>query len=643
MISPLASRLARSVAALAVLLIAPHLGAEEDPAPRTSFIERLEVNVVNVEVFVTDKKGRPVTGLTAEDFEVLEDGKRVELTHFAAPAPAPATLAVPAPAPAPDAPAEVSAPEEPDETPPQQNHMVLFVDNFNIKPHNRQRVLGEVREFLDEALDPDTKIMVASYDGHVNVRQVFTADNALLHAALDSMGKLSGQALAHQAERNSLLREAQQVLEMIRMVNQAPNPTSFAEAADLGSLAKMTEETFSSLVQQVDSTSQRLHLNNRAAVQAMAHFVGALASLPGRKALVYVSDGVPMRPGEDLFWAMDETFQQGRRLRFRDRSPGGDAGGQGGGDAGGQGGGSDDDGGFNSSEIKNIVSYRTRSQRHSLAHYFESLTAVANTHQVSFYTIDARGGAGRLPDASIEGRMGAVYSSGLRGIQDANLWETLDVMSRKTGGVTLTGGDVQGLLQQATGDFSSYYSLGYTPPHSGDGERHKIKVKLKRRGLKTRYRQSYLDKPLTGKVADRTAAALFLELGDNPHGLFVETLAASPGEKRGQYSVPMLVKVPLASVALLPRGEVHACDAKLYITSLDARGAAGAVQEVAFSIEIPNADLGKIQGQYYTARMEMVLRQGSQKIAVGFWDEAAALGSFVSHELSVGEVPANES
>lgn len=50
--------------------------------PASDFFEEIEVNVVNVEVFVTDKKGNPVTDLTAEDFEILEDGKPVTITNF---------------------------------------------------------------------------------------------------------------------------------------------------------------------------------------------------------------------------------------------------------------------------------------------------------------------------------------------------------------------------------------------------------------------------------------------------------------------------------------------------------------------------------------------------------------------------------
>src|SRR5689334_8108116 len=47
-----------------------------------TFFESIDVNVVNVEVYVTDRDGKRVQGLTRDDFQVLEDGKPVEITNF---------------------------------------------------------------------------------------------------------------------------------------------------------------------------------------------------------------------------------------------------------------------------------------------------------------------------------------------------------------------------------------------------------------------------------------------------------------------------------------------------------------------------------------------------------------------------------
>ena len=58
----------------AALLVA---AAAAQDAPAT-FGETVDVELVNVEVWVTDNKDNAVTGLTAADFEVREDGARSE-------------------------------------------------------------------------------------------------------------------------------------------------------------------------------------------------------------------------------------------------------------------------------------------------------------------------------------------------------------------------------------------------------------------------------------------------------------------------------------------------------------------------------------------------------------------------------------
>ena len=54
------------------------------PLDPPSFTAAVEVNVVNVDVHVTDANGKPVTGLRKGDFELFEDGKRVDIANFAA-------------------------------------------------------------------------------------------------------------------------------------------------------------------------------------------------------------------------------------------------------------------------------------------------------------------------------------------------------------------------------------------------------------------------------------------------------------------------------------------------------------------------------------------------------------------------------
>ena len=68
---------------LPLLLASPGLAQETSTPPSDEpFFERVAVNIVNVEVYVTDEEGNPVTDLTADDFEIYEDKRAVELVNF---------------------------------------------------------------------------------------------------------------------------------------------------------------------------------------------------------------------------------------------------------------------------------------------------------------------------------------------------------------------------------------------------------------------------------------------------------------------------------------------------------------------------------------------------------------------------------
>ena len=75
-------RYLRTSLALFVLLglRAGQYGAQQ--APATGGVIRIDVNLVQVDAVVTDKKGKAVTNLTRDDFEILQDGQPQKLTAF---------------------------------------------------------------------------------------------------------------------------------------------------------------------------------------------------------------------------------------------------------------------------------------------------------------------------------------------------------------------------------------------------------------------------------------------------------------------------------------------------------------------------------------------------------------------------------
>ena len=179
----------------------PAVAAEDKPAAAKPpmkqigglrFLDVSELTVVNVDVSVSGKKG-PVFNLTADDFDVYQDRKPVPLTNFSAftkntehkATPAPASTAVPAPA----------TPTPEPATPPKREprFVAFYIDNENLMPFDRNRVINRMVEWIDTNLTPPDQAMVVSYAAQsMKIIQPFTSDPDEIASALRSVKKFVG-------------------------------------------------------------------------------------------------------------------------------------------------------------------------------------------------------------------------------------------------------------------------------------------------------------------------------------------------------------------------------------------------------------------------------------------------------------------
>jgi VWFA-related protein len=252
---------------------APAQPPSETPAGSLErpFTDVVEVRLVNLEVVVTDRQGQPIPGLRAEDFEVFEDGKRVEITHFTAYDSAPR----PASPHASTAPEAVEQPAAGGEAPPRSAApepllLVAYIDNFNLRPHTRERVLDSLRTFLDESLRPGDAVMLVSALGSLEVIQRPTTDRQALARALDVVEEQASAGLYEDAELQKLISQM---------------ATRYRD----GAAAALEQERL--------EVSQRFHaeemmLRVRHSLLLLEGFVRSLGEVPGRKVLLHVSDGL---------------------------------------------------------------------------------------------------------------------------------------------------------------------------------------------------------------------------------------------------------------------------------------------------------------------------------------------------------------
>lgn len=255
---------------LAVLCAAAAMG-QESPL----FVESIEVRVVSVDVVVTDAKGNPLTGLTRDDFELLENGKRVDVSHFARISEGRLEHDGPAGAAAGAAEAEQAA----------HNPVIwaVYVDQTNIKFGKRNQALRELRRFLDQTMREGDRAIVATYDGQVfRVRTGVTADRAFLTKTLQTLEK----------DRFHMGPAASQEIWLRRDLENVVDPVE--EGPALGRAVNMI----------VDGEAIR----TRDAIRGMGSLLDVIAGADARTAIVYVGAGFNLLPG----LAITETFR--RRL-----------------------------------------------------------------------------------------------------------------------------------------------------------------------------------------------------------------------------------------------------------------------------------------------------------------------------------------
>lgn len=547
---------------------APEEGEEVDEGP---YVAAVHVNVVNVDVFVTDKRGNPITGLTIDDFELYEDGKPIAITNFyaveegqrldrkeSADEPAEADGSQSDPLALPDRSREVEVPAD------ERLHLMVYIDNFNIRPFNRNRVFRQLRSFLNGQLNRGDRVMLVSYDRSIHVRHPFTADPHLVSNALFELETVTGHAVHLDSDRRDLLRDIEEA-ESIRDVDWRVR-------------------------QYAESLTNDLQFS----IDALKEIIDSMAGLPGRKALLYVSDGLPMVPAEDMYYALNQKFQDSTSL--------------------------------------------TLSREFDSSRRFQELAYVASTNQVVLYTIDAAGL--RAPESSSV-QSATAGTAGMATFVDtvnvSNIQAPLRLLADQTGGRAIyNSNDVGPGLEKVARDFRSFYSLGYSPSHNGTGRLYRIKIKVPgRKGVQIRHRENYRDKPHLDRMSDVARATLAYGFDQNPLEVLLRFGQATPHDQK-TYVLPILVGIPLERIVLVPQDDLYEGRVKLYFGAIDEGGDMSEISEVDLPIHIPIDEIEDPTGKYFPYQTQLQIRDGGHRITVGLWDEVGGVSSFVSKPIQVG-------
>jgi VWFA-related protein len=579
------------VALASVLFTAPLFA--QQPAPAPSFGETIEVRVVNVDVMVTDRNGKPVTGLTKDDFDLFEGGKKLEITNFAQMS-GPAQTATLPPSVS-GAPPQAAAPATGDQD-ARSRKVVLFIDNSSLQAGNRARVLRAAKDFVARAIRGTDQVMIVTWNPGLHVDVPFTNDVAVANAALEQM--TATVSLGGAAERE--LQEVEHEIANTIGDYAIARPETQLDQGRSGQPAPKPKPPVSRAIVHAQAYVMRQAHEQREVVEALKSVIATIRSVEGRKAVVFITEQFDQNPGHRIFDFLEQ---------IKDKFDGGQS-----------------------------VNYLAEAQKYREPEMINSIAALANGSGVALYPVHA-GGLGADTGSNAADQTSFTYNTPSAMANAMNeSFPAMQQLAAATGGVALIGTSNYALgFARVAEDLTSYYSLGFRTTGPRKDTVWSLTAKLKNpRGLVLRMRPQYIEKSPTSEMNDTVSANLFFPIAHNDLGVKLSAGTAQPGAQAGQISVPLDIKVPTSTLTLLPEGTDLSGRFSIYVAFVQATGATSKVTRQEQQVRFPADSLKR--RKELTVRTMIAMDDKVDAVSVGVMDEASKATGFATLKLNAPPV-----
>ena len=450
-------------------------------------------------------------------------------------------------------------------------YLAIVHDGRGSRPAEMRRTIETIWDQLDTLLANTRAVMVLRQDTALIVEQPMTRDRSLLGAALERLATRRAPPL-DVSGRELLVMQLEGRLQ--------PQALGGAEAE----LIADSEDDVA--IQQADNIlrqiRQQAEMERRATAesgQQLRLLARSMAGLNGRKAILLLGQGLRRQPAQALYRLWWSKFE-----RYAPRI--------------------------------GVLSIDAEMSQVRTDQLLSQLIDDANAHRVTFYTFDPAGlsavggsAAYRSLETSLE------MTSETEGMRDS-----LVDLSLSTGGVAqVRTNDVGLLLDEMLSGFGSYYSLGFTPEGIEHG---RVRVRVRHPDLRVRYLRRFSARTAAQQLEEATLAALLTGAEDNRLQVRVDLGDAEPQED-GTFLVPLLIKVPLARISLLPQRTQHVGRLSFVVMAQSADGGLSPPATGVVPIEVANSELLSAMGQVAGYRMRLRTGGGQQILAIGVRDEVA--------------------
>jgi VWFA-related protein len=275
----------------------PQQKPQEQPAAPPAF--PAQVDLVTVDVVVTDKKGAPITGLTRESFTVLEDGQPQGIASFEA----------------------VVLPDKPSASPPPQpriatntatearagrSFLVVF-DDVHLSPQQAHRAKGAVAEFLKNGVREGDVVTLAATSGSAwwSARMEAGREELLaLTKRLDgrNIPDMSPERMSdYEAMRIHVYNDTQVEARVARRFETYGVGTSTGGRQSANTTEGSTIDGDPFVRGRAADVYFQAVAKNRITLDVVQRVLGSMAGTKGRKSLILVSEGFIYDPNLSEF------------------------------------------------------------------------------------------------------------------------------------------------------------------------------------------------------------------------------------------------------------------------------------------------------------------------------------------------------
>ena len=573
-------------------------------APQTTFSETVDVDLVNVEVWVTDSNGRPVPGLSKEAFSVVHDGAPVAISHFSEMREG--------------VPQQLAEPTTPVEQAPQaselasERHLVVLFDLFRLTPASQKRLVRDLRAFMSSGKFPAEHTLLLRLENALAVAAPFGSTADEVDEAFEMLEKSESSAVDLAADHRQVLGSLQDLWTDLNrpsssasirsIVGQVTGPTASQGSAgtsgtepgapgSAGAFSGLACEDFVDRAEPIlVRWSEKERTDTMATLDRLTDTASFLSGLDGPKTLVYVSDGLGLAPG-----VAATDFVRGVCPGYQ-----------------------------TDLEIDTLSAEISESFYH-LARQMSSNRITVYALQSSDLGGDLGGGAGQN-SADRRGTRSFRRSLG------TNARRGLTLLAEQTGGRAIFGSkDHHEAMRTIAEEMGSHYSLAYPPPAAGAGPDHEVSVRLSDPSLEVRHRRSYSDKTPEQWLAERLESALYLGMVSNPLSVRLGAGNIAPGDEN-LFSLPLHVMVPVDRLAFAERSGRPMAQLQIRVMALNAGSRTLVIKNRPMLLPRP----GAASGEMFDLKLDLELEGGRQMVAVGVRDQTSGEASFVSTTIQVG-------